>query len=355
MNNRNYGIDLLRLVLIFMVCMLHTLGHGSVLTAFDFGSKKYFFFYLPETICYCAVDGFALISGYTASEGRKLKGEKIIEMWFQAFFYSFVLTAIFYFTGVKDGWSGAEIKKAVFPVTNLTFWYFTSYFALFFAMPLLNRALFQLDKDKSLKVLIGMIILFCTFGFKKDPYITNVGYSFLWLAILYCIGLLMKRSELFEKVKTGWLLLILVCSWLIPWLYYVIRKDSSLISYISPFVLLSGMVLVALFSRLSPNKKVIGFLSPLAFGIYLFQMNPVVWDIIIKGRLSFITGVHPVLMCLIILGFACLIFVAGLIVDLVRSLLFRLLRISKVSLFISKICSKVFGFITGLVKKLFVG
>ena len=28
---RNYGIDLLRLVLMYMVCMLHTLGQGGIL------------------------------------------------------------------------------------------------------------------------------------------------------------------------------------------------------------------------------------------------------------------------------------------------------------------------------------
>ena len=28
---RNYGIDLLRLVLMYMVCMLHTLGQGGTL------------------------------------------------------------------------------------------------------------------------------------------------------------------------------------------------------------------------------------------------------------------------------------------------------------------------------------
>lgn len=33
MKERNYGIDLLRLVLMYMVCILHTLGQGGVLNA----------------------------------------------------------------------------------------------------------------------------------------------------------------------------------------------------------------------------------------------------------------------------------------------------------------------------------
>ena len=32
-SNRNYGIDALRLLLMFMVCILHTMGQGGVLGA----------------------------------------------------------------------------------------------------------------------------------------------------------------------------------------------------------------------------------------------------------------------------------------------------------------------------------
>ncbi len=95
MENRNCGIDLLRLVLMFMVCVLHALGQGGVLSAFPVGSAGYRFFYLPETICYCAVDAFALISGYTAREGKKQKYARITEMWFQVFGILRLISACF--------------------------------------------------------------------------------------------------------------------------------------------------------------------------------------------------------------------------------------------------------------------
>ena len=40
-NERNYGIDLLRLVLMYMVCMLHTLGQGGILNACQAGTVAY--------------------------------------------------------------------------------------------------------------------------------------------------------------------------------------------------------------------------------------------------------------------------------------------------------------------------
>ena len=38
---RNYGIDLLRLVLMYMVCMLHTLGQGGILGVCQAGTVEY--------------------------------------------------------------------------------------------------------------------------------------------------------------------------------------------------------------------------------------------------------------------------------------------------------------------------
>lgn len=81
---RNYGIDLLRLVFMFMVCLYHTLGHGGILKASS-GTEGYKAFWFFEIISCCAIDGFAVISGYTASV-RSHKYFKIVDMWFQTFF-----------------------------------------------------------------------------------------------------------------------------------------------------------------------------------------------------------------------------------------------------------------------------
>ena len=91
---RNYGIDLLRLLLMFMVCILHVLGYGGVLKACDEGTTNYYVFWFIEICAYCAVDAFALISGYTAKD-KPVNYPKLIDMWFQAVFYSFVMALIF--------------------------------------------------------------------------------------------------------------------------------------------------------------------------------------------------------------------------------------------------------------------
>lgn len=100
-SGRNHGIDLLRLALMFMVCMLHTLGQGGILNASAEGTNAYRAYWFLEILSYCAVDGFAVISGYAASN-RPRKYDKIVNMWFQAFFYSFILTGVLTVIGISD-------------------------------------------------------------------------------------------------------------------------------------------------------------------------------------------------------------------------------------------------------------
>jgi len=63
---RDYGIDLLRLVLMFFVCLIHTLENGRVLEHCEKGTLEYYGYWFIFTAIYCAVDAFAIISGYTS-------------------------------------------------------------------------------------------------------------------------------------------------------------------------------------------------------------------------------------------------------------------------------------------------
>lgn len=184
---RNYGIDLLRLVLMLMVCLLHVLGQGGVLAASVDRPVHNGLFYLLEVGAYCAVDAFAMISGYTASN-RPQKWHRLAQMWTQAFFYAFVLTLLLdlLLPGVQ-----IEPKKYIrhaMPVMGQSFWYFSVYFALFFAMPMLNGFLFSLTESGARKALIILILLFSVMSCANDTFLLGNGYSALWLMVLYCGG-----------------------------------------------------------------------------------------------------------------------------------------------------------------------
>ena len=281
-NERNYGIDLLRLVLMYMVCMLHTLGQGGILNACEAGTIEYKVFWFMEILAYCAVDGFAMISGYTAVD-KPRKYEKLVEMWFQAFFYAFIVTVILTIAGLNPEWSVKELIKCALPVTFGKFWYFTAFFALFFAIPVLNRFIFSVDEETARTAFVLLVGLFSCIEILAGAFNTQSGYSALWLMVLYCIGALARQGRIFEQKKSITLIVIWAACILATWYVRGFLGIGRLTNYVSPTILASGLIMVVLFSRLRLKGTVISKLSPLAFGIYLFQLSPVIWNNCLRG------------------------------------------------------------------------
>lgn len=329
---RNYGIDLCRLVLMFMVCILHVLGHGGVLNASSGNPIKSSVFGLIEILSFYAVDGFAFISGY-ASSGKNPKFHKLINMWFQVIFYSFFITLIVFLLGLAP-FNIKDLIKGILPVTTNVYWYFSSYFILFFTMPILNKFFLSLDKNTSKKAFIIIIFLFTILGLFMNPFKTNSGYSGLWLMVLYSLGILAKKIELFKNKSSLKLILVWIIFILISWALNQFLSIGILISYISPTIVFSGIIMVILFSRIKINQKcisIIAKLSPLAFGIYLFHETPIIRSTFIKNSFSFLVTKNIVLGILGVLFIAFIIFSIGLIIEFIRTKIYKLLKISTLS------------------------
>lgn len=340
MDKRNYGIDLLRLLLMFMVCILHTLGQGGVLNNAIVGTTSYKIHWFTEIISYCAVDSFALISGYMISK-NKLKYKKIINMWFQVFFYSFIISFIIKIINMNIPIGKNELISYMFPILNNIFWYMSAYFGLFIISPILNNYLLKVKKDTAKKYFVSLFIIFSLLAYTKDPFKTTAGYSMIWLVILYCLGALANKTELFKLKKTSTLLIMYFISSITTWFIYMCFNNDKLISYISPLILLNGMILVIIFSRLKLKGKIISKLSPLALGIYLFQLNPIIWNIYLKDRFIFILNYNIFIEIALVFLFATLIFISGLVVEYIRIKLFELVKIEKLSDKIVECLSKI--------------
>ena len=66
MKQRNVGIDVLRVVSMFLIIMGHILMQGGVLSAYlnEGIQVGYYFFNTIYVLAYCGVKCFALVSGY---------------------------------------------------------------------------------------------------------------------------------------------------------------------------------------------------------------------------------------------------------------------------------------------------
>jgi len=343
MEKRNYGIDLLRIVLMFMVCILHTLGQGGILSASTKGSIGYNTFWFLEILSLCAVDSFAIISGYTAKD-KPLKYDKLVNIWFQVFFYSFIITIILTIIGINKNYSLLEIISTLFPITFKNFWYMTAYFILFFSIPILNSFIFKIDKKASEKAFIIIFALFSFIGILGDPFHTLNGYSPIWLIALYCLGSLANKIKLFENKKSITLILLWAICIIITWIVHIYLGIDILIKYTSPTILLSGLIMVILFSRINLKGNIISKLSPLALGIYLFHQSPVIWNNIIKDSFTFVVDKNIFIGILLVFTISSIIFISGLLVEFIRSKIANLINLpslsKKIVLLIDKILNK---------------
>ncbi|MDD6160995.1 MAG: acyltransferase [Oscillospiraceae bacterium] len=323
---RNYGIDLLRLVLMFMVCMLHTLSQGGILRAYEAGTTGYYTFWFLEIFSYCAVDAFAIISGYMAAD-RPQRYEKLLDLWSQAFFYSFVLTLIFTLLNMNGQWELSDMIGCAMPVTHRKFWYFSAFFVLFFAMPVINRFVFSISEATAGKTLVVLMILFPLVSLLDDPFKVMDGYTPIWIMVMYTVGALSQRAKLFARKKAPVLLLLWACCIFLTWSLFVFGGEKKLINYTSPTIVISGLVMVILFSRLRLKGTLIAKLSPLAFGIYLFQCSPVVWAHIKDCLFPFVSGRRTLIGLFFAFAFASALFIAGLLVEFLRRAVSNRLRL----------------------------
>ena len=79
--DRNVGIEVLRVVSMFMVVFLHVLNHGIDYPKLKLFSINWFFGWFIEALCYCAVNIYAMISGYVMVNS-KTRVARLIILWF---------------------------------------------------------------------------------------------------------------------------------------------------------------------------------------------------------------------------------------------------------------------------------
>ena len=345
---RNYGIDLLRIIAMWMVVILHVLGQGGVLNRAPMLSVRYETLWLLETLAYCAVNCYALISGYVGLHS-KFKISNIIGLWLQAAFYS-VLVMVIFSVAVPGSVNADIVKRAFFPVASFQYWYFTAYFALFFFTPFLNHLILTLPRQRAKQLVFTLVLLLSVLPtlWHEDLFGTNVGYTPVWLAALYLLGAYVKKYETGRKRSAGklllWYLFFCVLSWAVHWALESLTLQKTgeaqlgkyLTEYTSPTILGAALALFLLFSNLNITsafaKRCIGMLSPHAFGVYLIHTTPLIWVYLLYDRFAFFAD-HSTKVCvLMVLGTASAIYLACTAIDALRLGLFRLLHVRQLSL-----------------------
>lgn len=338
MKKRNTGINLFKLFSMFMIALLHVLGMGGI-TGAAAGTSSYYPVYLMQNAAFCAVNCYALVSGYLML-GKEIKPSRITELWFEVFFYSVSISAIMMIV-YRDLFSARNIVYAVTPIISNQYWYMTSYFMMYLFVPMMNK--FADAANKKIFTATIVVILVLTTGslmIKQDGFRLNDGYSPIWLMIMYLVGAYMKKFNVGAKMKKWLALLLYVISSLCSFILCVFSKkllkimlgnDISYLSYTSPFVVLSAIFLFIFFSKLKFGKrtgKLINYITPAALGVYLIHTHPLVFNKLMKDIAMPLVNHGTAAMIFGSVAMALAVFIICIVIDLLRIQLFKLIRIN---------------------------
>lgn len=342
---RNLGIDLLRIISMCLVVLLHVLGRGGVLNNATVFSSHYAVAWFLEIMAYCAVNCYALISGYVGVS-HKFKYSSIIGLWFRVVFYTTIISGLF-FVVKPETISINNILRAFFPVLFNEYWYFTSYFCLFFFIPFLNILLEKLNKKMMKRLFITIVSIFSIFAMisPTDIFGLSGGYSVLWLSLLYLIGGYLKKYNIFKnwsckKLFYGFLG-CLFFTWISKMLIEIVtinifgyvRGNMLLVSYFSITILCEAIFLLLLFSKIKIKrcKKFISYLAPLSFSVYIIHTHHLVWEFIMKNRFVFILNYPIYLFPFLVVGSVLIIYAICTLIDIIRNFIFKKLKIKQLS------------------------
>lgn len=260
---RQSNIELLRIAIMFMVVVLHFVGHNVLSSdqTFHLADKNWVSANILESICVCAVDCFILISGYFTI---KYSLRKVVLFLLPIAFYEFMLSIIFY------------NHYHTVSLTPFNYWFVRQYFLLMLIAPFLNAGLSALGKVRTAYLCIVCIIL----SYCKTPMSDGAGKTFQVFILLYAIGYYLGHYMEYDLPKKVWLSMFVVSTALIfieTLVLDLIGRYSGVRSvsydYNSIFVILSAISLLMYFSKLSFKSRFINWVGSSTFFVYIISEN----------------------------------------------------------------------------------
>lgn len=344
--SRNSGIDLLRIVAMFMVLFLHILGNGGILFEVEVLSSHGLVAWFFEMATFSAINCYGIISGYVGVTAKH-RYSNLVLLWLQVASYSVIIT-LFYHLRYPTVIPAGNVLNALFPISNQQYWYVTAYAGMFLFMPILSNGAKSLSK-KQFK--LTLILLFIALSLipaitTRDIFATLWGYSLLWLSFLYLAGAYIKLHGFFKNSVKVSLAIYSVCtlaSWVIKlWEEHVSTEGKYfnlatgfIAQYTSPTMLLSGIALFVVFANLkvpNPIQRLVKVISPCAFGVYIIHAHPLLWDRLITYRYAHFIEHNPMVMMLLVFLTAIIMFTLFSLVDFIRLKIFNALKIKQLLL-----------------------
>lgn len=354
-SNRNVSLDVLRVLIMFMIVLGHSLVHGGVLEKTPLLSISYFSFYTLRSFLGVHVNCFLLLSGYFLSS-KKLRLSKVLGLWLQMFFWSVLL---FFAVTLIQG-NPIDIKELIeslMPFTQQRYWFMTTYLLMYLLSPVLNAASATITKQQyNICLLIYFAVFICLQNIVMWREFTAVNPTDpLFFCFLYMLGAYFRKYPIQRNIP--WLLMYVGCSavtatsrFILEWLTILIFGEPMGGSILSGYCSITNVVgAVALFMifvnlKLEDNSKIVGLavnLSPLTLGIYLIHdhsnVRSFIWNLLHPWSYVGSGG-----LLLVLLADSVVIFAVCCFLEWIRQ---RLFEVCRINITVNNMSDKIEGWI----------
>lgn len=291
-NTRNYSIDLLRIIAMFMVVSLHVLGKGGYEGVRGVvGYEAWALGCLADV----AVNCYVLITGYFMCV-QQFRFRKVAKIWVQMLFYSVATFAVCVWGGVTE-FSLGKLVQAAMPFTFCNYWFVQKYLLLMMTVPFLNAAIQKLTKVEYKFALLLIVGTWCVLNNTLkylNPFDSTQGFSVGWFIVMYVTAGYIRKYYTPTDRKWRYFSTYLICSaGAFVWRFIferagVVVSDYMALDYNSVFIYLGGVSLFLFFLNCKVKTKaaegVIAFAAPLTLGVYLIHEAPYlkeyIWTIV---------------------------------------------------------------------------
>lgn len=370
------SLELMRIISMLFIIFYHIILHSGFNYTSTGGSR--FLLLLIDAFFVVHVNSFVLLTGYFQSD-KNAKLSKVIQVINTNWFYRvlclvliYVLVNYFSFPNNIDMTFHQKITS-ILPFDRGENWYVNCYLLTYIFSPFMNILINKMSQ-KQLKKLIA--VLFVAFSLVGTLAIGTVipnyagGRCILTFILLYFVGAYLRKYPIEEtrllnvykdKLKKyiflGAYIFLSVVIMLFRFASINIANYGNLFfelseifkfmseSFLSPIVLLSSVAYFLFFKNMNFNSKIINFIGGTTFGIYLLHENIYIsynlYGWLNMGRFAN----SGILLVGIIIALGLIIFVACMILEIIRKGIFRFFYKRK---FAEKLRNKIKGFIESL-------
>jgi len=345
MRTRQSNFELLRIISMCMIIAMHYMTKGMALPKLSVDlSISNCIYRLIFAFCTVSVNAYVLISGYFLCDSEWKIG-KVLKLWLEVLFYSVMVPLVLGALGIIDFrmMDLGQWQQILLPIEYEHYWFASAYVMMYLLSPVLGIAVHKLDRIQLRNVILALLFVFC--GFKSiNPYLIpwdKYGCDLSWFICLYLVAGYVKLYGIkyFDSKKKGFTYYVLfsILTFLIALVMAIFVRATGKLEYYMDMtycynyvtVFIASLALFSAFIHMNNDPswseracRIINQLAGYTFGIYLLHENILLrelWPKWLGIDLAANKGwqILHMLLCIVI------IFISGVIVDAVRTGIFR--------------------------------